>query len=56
MRASLLAKLRVAELDGDSVPRPHSMQLLDPGLRRKVTDVAAPASFGKTTTKRRRIT
>src|SRR5262245_23165282 len=33
----------------DAVPRPRLFELLDRGLARKLTLIAAPAGFGKTT-------
>jgi LuxR family maltose regulon positive regulatory protein len=46
----LAAKLRIPEPPYDAVPRPHLVQRLEEGIaRHRLTVVAAPAGYGKTT-------
>ncbi len=45
----LRTKLYIPPPRRDQVPRPHLIERLDAGLRRKLTLVSAPAGFGKTT-------
>ncbi|UCD99636.1 MAG: tetratricopeptide repeat protein, partial [Chloroflexota bacterium] len=50
MSTPLLAtKLMIPPQRPELVPRPHLLALLDQGLTRKLTLVAAPAGYGKTT-------
>ncbi len=50
MSTPLLAtKLNIPELRPDLMPRPHLLDMLNEGLNRKLTLVAAPAGYGKTT-------
>src|SRR5262245_724430 len=50
MSAPLLTtKLHIPTTRSDAVPRPRLIELLDQGLARKLTLIAAPAGFGKTT-------
>src|SRR5215813_10478029 len=50
MSAPLLTtKLYIPATRSDAVPRPRLIELLDRGLARKLTLIAAPAGFGKTT-------
>src|SRR5262245_33153328 len=50
MSAPLLTtKLYIPTTRSDAVPRPRLTELLDQGLARKLTLIAAPAGFGKTT-------
>src|SRR5262245_45600111 len=50
MSAPLLTtKLHIPTTRSDAVPRPRLIALLDQGLARKLTLIAAPAGFGKTT-------
>jgi LuxR family maltose regulon positive regulatory protein len=45
----LTTKLYIPPLRSDLVPRPHLYQHLDEGLTRKLTLIAAPTGFGKST-------
>src|SRR5215470_10205353 len=50
MSAPLLTtKLHIPTTRSDAVPRPRLIELLDQGVARKLTLIAAPAGFGKTT-------
>ena len=50
MSAPLLTtKLYIPATRSDAVPRPRLIELLDQGLAHKLTLIAAPAGFGKTT-------
>src|SRR5262245_27131303 len=50
MSAPLLTtKLHIPATRSDAVFRPRLIELLDQGLPRKLTLIAAPAGFGKTT-------
>src|SRR5258706_1118025 len=50
MSAPLITtKLYIPATRADAVPRPRLIELLEQGLGRKLTLIAAPAGFGKTT-------
>lgn len=45
----LLSKLELPRLQRELLPREHLLELLDKGLERKLTIIAGPAGYGKTT-------
>lgn len=49
MTSVLPTKLRIPQIDTYCVVRPRLMDLLDAGMRRRLTLVTAPAGYGKTT-------